>query len=80
MFPQSPEALRSVLASVIEDAANELAGMARLALQHAHLHWIEIDLQMAWCDERIARHVHADARARKVATLLGIVRSSWLPD
>jgi transposase len=72
VFPQSPEALRSVLAEVIEDASNELPGVARLALQRAHLHWIDLELQMAWCDERIAVHVRSDERAKKAATLLGI--------
>lgn len=72
VFPQSPEALRSVLADVIEDASNELPGVARLALQRAHLHWIDLELQMAWCDERIAVHVRSDERAKKAATLLGI--------
>lgn len=72
VFPQSPEALRSVLADVIEDASNELPGVARLALQRAHLHWIDLDLQIAWCDERIAAHVRSDDRAKKAATLLGV--------
>jgi transposase len=72
VFPQSPEALRKVLAEVIEDASNELPGVARLALQRAHLHWIEIELQMAWCDERIASHVRSDDRAKAAATLQGI--------
>ena len=72
VFAQNPDALRRMLASVIEDASNELPSVARLALQRAHLHWIEIDLQMAWCDERIAAHVRTDARAAKAASLLGI--------
>jgi transposase len=72
VVPQGPEALRIVLADVIEDASNELPGVARLALQRAHLHWIDIKLQMAWCDERIASHVRGDERAKKAATLLGI--------
>jgi len=72
VFPQSPEALRSVLAGVIEDASNELPGVARLALQRAHLHWIDLELQMSWCDDRIAAHVRSDDRAKKAATLLGI--------
>lgn len=72
VFAQSPQALRAVLADVIEDATNELPGVARLALQRAHLHWIDIELQMAWCDERIASHVRTDDRAKKAATLLGI--------
>ena len=72
VFPQSPDALRKVLAEVLEDGANELPGVARLALQRAQLHWIEIEVQMAWCDERIANHVRCDARAKAAATLQGI--------
>lgn len=72
VFAQGPDALRLALASVIEDASNEIPGVVRLALQRAHLHWIDIDLQIAWCDERIAAHVRADARATKAASLLGI--------
>jgi transposase len=45
--------IRGLLAEVIEDASNELPGVARLALQRAHLHWIDIELQMAWCDEPV---------------------------
>lgn len=72
VFPQGPEALRAALAGELEDAANELSGVARLALQRAHAHWIEIDAQIAWCDQRIAEHVRGDDRARKAATLLGV--------
>ncbi|MFZ5698545.1 MAG: IS110 family transposase [Pseudomonadota bacterium] len=71
-FAQSPQALRSVLADVVEDASNELPGVARLALQRAHEHWLELELQMAWCDERIAVHAHSDERAKTAAKLMGI--------
>jgi transposase len=43
-----------------------------LALQRAQLHWIHLDAQIKWCDERIACHVRADAQATKAAALLGI--------
>jgi transposase len=72
VFPQSPEALRGVLAEVLEDATNELTGIARLSLQRAHLHWLDIELQMVWCDERIAEHVRRDQRASMAAQLSGI--------
>ena len=72
MFPRTTAALRRVLADVIEDASNELSGTARMALQRAHLHWIDLDLQITWCDDRIADHVHEDRRAAKAATLVGI--------
>jgi transposase len=72
VFAQRPEALRRVLAEVLEDASNELPGVVRLALQRAHLHWIELETQIAWCDERIRMHVSSDARAKKAAQLQGI--------
>ena len=72
VFPRSPQALRQALPEVIEDASNELPGVARLAVQRAHLHWIELDHQIAWCDERIASHVRNDERAKHAATLLGV--------
>jgi transposase len=57
---------------VLEDASNELPGIARLALQRAHEHWIAIDEQLRWCDQRVAEHVRADAQARTAAELMGI--------
>jgi transposase len=69
---QSPEALRLALPNLIEDATNEIPGLARMALQRAHLHWIDIDVQIAWCDERIAAHVRSDKRAGLAAQLIGV--------
>jgi transposase len=72
VFAQSPKALREVLTDVVEDAGNELGWLARLALQRAHLHWLEIETHLAWCDERIAVHVKADAQATQAARLTGV--------
>lgn len=72
VFPRSPEKLRAVLADVLEDAGNELPGIARLALQRAQAHWRSLDEELAWCDERNAEHVRRDARAKKASTLLGV--------
>jgi hypothetical protein len=54
-----------------EDASNELTGIARLVLQRAHLHWIDLDLQMEWCEERIEAHARTDDRASRAAALQG---------
>lgn len=72
VFAQSPDALRQALPEVLEDASNELPSLARMALQRAHLQWIEIECHIAWCDERIATHVRSDAQAKTAATLCGI--------
>lgn len=72
VFAQSPEALRRVLAEVIEDADNELPGMARLALQQAQLHWAQLDTHVAWCDERIEQHAREDAQVREAKEVQGV--------
>ncbi len=72
VFPQSPEALRRALPDVLEDANNELPGIARLALQRAQLQWVELDGHIAWCDERIAAHVRSDEQAQAALQLCGV--------
>jgi transposase len=72
VFSQSPEVLRRALPEVLEDATNELPTIARLALQRAHLQWLELDTHIAWCDERIAAHVRTDEHAKVALQLAGI--------
>jgi transposase len=72
VFPTRPESLRRVLIDVLEDASNELPGLVRLALERAHSHWMELDAQLAWCDDQIQVHVRTDARAKRAAQLQGI--------
>jgi len=43
VFPQKPAVLRAALPEAIEDASNELGGLARLALQRAHAQWQELE-------------------------------------
>ena len=72
VFTQSPEALRQALPDALEDASNELGGLARLVLQRAAEHWREIEQHMAWCDERIAQHRRDNAEVRRASQLIGI--------
>jgi transposase len=72
VFPQSPEALQERLWEALEDADNELPTLARLALKQARAHWLEIEAQIAWCDERIASHVRNNELAAKAVELRGI--------
>jgi transposase len=72
VYPQSPEALRKALPDAIADMDNELPDVARLGLQRALEHWIELDEQMLWCEQRIVEHASADPRARAIRPLHGI--------
>ena len=69
---QSPRALRECLGEVVEDAANELCGLARLVIERARQQWRELDEHIAWCDERIALHLKDSPEARQVAQLMGV--------
>jgi transposase len=77
---QSPDKLREQLGEVLEDASNEIPGVTRLALQRAQLHWINLELEMAWCEERIAEHVRSDPQAKAAAQLLGVGPPSSTPN
>jgi len=72
VFSQSPDALRQALPDAMEDATNELGGLARLALQRASAQWQELDAHMRWCDERIAAHGKASEQVRQAEQLLGV--------
>lgn len=70
--PQGPEALREVLAVMLEDADNDLPGLARMAIERAAQHWSQLDEHIAWCDQRIAAHVKDSERARQAMQLPGV--------
>jgi transposase len=72
VFNKSPKALRAVLADVIEDASNELTGLARQVIQQAYLQWQQLDDQMRWCDRQVGQHVRGDERAKRAAKVGGI--------
>jgi len=70
--PLSPSALRKVLAEQLEDAGNEMTGLARMAIERAVQNWSELDEHIAWCDQRIAAHVKDSERARQAMQLPGV--------
>jgi len=72
VFGKSPEVLREVIPSVIEDANNELAGIARLVIERALSQWQELDAHIKWCGERIAAHLKQDEQAKAATQLMGV--------
>jgi transposase len=72
VFAQRSAILRQALPAAIEDASNELGGLARLALQRAQQQWEELDAHMKWCDERIAAHAKANEQVRQAQQLMGV--------
>ena len=72
VFDKSPKVLRAELADVIEDASNEMTGLARLVVQCTLEHWRELDEHMKWCDQQIGAHVRGSDDAKRAAKITGI--------
>jgi transposase len=72
VFSQSPAVLRHALPDALEDATNELGGLARLALQRAQQQWQELDAHIAWCDERIHAHGKSSPAVASAEQLMGV--------
>ena len=72
VFGKSPKVLRAVLADVIEDASNELTGLARMAVQQEFEHWRWLDERMRWCDQQVGAHVRSSPAAKRAAKINGI--------
>jgi transposase len=71
-IPKGVRPLEQMLADVLEDASNEMNGLARITLGRAHSQWKELDAHLAWCDERIAAHAQDNEEVRRATTLMGI--------
>lgn len=72
IMAKSPKVLREVLSAVIEDASNELSGLARLVIERAQTQWRELDEHIDWCDQRIAAHLKDEPQTRAAAQLIGV--------
>lgn len=65
-------ALQTTLHDILEDAGNELNGLARMTLQRAHAQWRELDEHLAWCDARLGAHTANSAEVQRAADLMGV--------
>ena len=72
VFAKSAKELREVLSTVIEDASNDLAGLARMVIERAQSQWGELNAHIEWCDARIAAHIKQDEQAQQATHLMGV--------
>ena len=72
VLPQSPRILRTHLHDILEDACNEIAGIARLVLHQALVHWQELDAHIHWCEQRINAHYKDDEQVQRAAGIKGL--------
>jgi transposase len=71
-IPTGVRALEAVLDDVLEDASNEMNGLARITLRRAQDQWRELNEHLTWCDERIAAHAKDNEAVKQAATLMGV--------
>lgn len=70
--PAGVRALSATLDDILEDATNELNGLARMTLRRAQGQWRELDAHLAWCDERLAAHEHDNDDVKRAGQLMGV--------
>ena len=71
-IPTGVRPLELMLDDVLEDATNEMNGLARITLRRAQAQWRELDEHLAWCDERIAAHAKDNEAVQHASSLMGI--------
>ncbi|WP_232435700.1 IS110 family transposase [Burkholderia ubonensis] len=71
-LPQGIDAIRSRFAEALEDATNEMNGLARTALLRGWEHWQELDQQIAWFDAQIAMQAKQNSEAQRLMAIVGI--------
>jgi transposase len=71
-IPTGVRPLQLMLDDCLEDASNEMNGLARITLRRAQDQWRELDTHLTWCDERIAAHVKNNESVQQAATLMGV--------
>jgi transposase len=72
VLAQRAKVLREELNDILEDASNELSGLARLVIERAQTQWRELDEHIAWCDARIAAHIKDNEQAKAATQLSGV--------
>jgi transposase len=70
--PTGVKALSATLDDILEDASNELNGLARVTLQRAQAQWHELDAHLAWCDDRLAAHERDNDDVKRAGQLMGV--------
>ena len=70
--PTGVKALSATLDDILEDASNELNGLARVTLQRAQAQWRELDAHLMWCDERLAAHEQNNDDVKRAGQLMGV--------
>jgi transposase len=71
-LPQGIDALRSRFADALEDATNEMNGIARTALQRGWEQWQALDQQIAWYDAQIAAQARQSPQAQQLMAIAGV--------
>lgn len=71
-IPVGVRALKAQLDDVLEDATNEMNGLARMALRRAQMQWQQLEEHLDWCDERVTEHGRNNDAVKRAGELMGV--------
>ncbi len=71
-FPCSADRFRPLLIEALAKRSNDLPTLARTALRKCASHFDQVQRQVAWCDQQIAKHVRIDVNAKRAMSVRGV--------
>ena len=72
VLPQSSDRFRALLLDALAAKNKELPRLARSALRRCSAHFQEIQRQVTWCDQQIAKHVRDDVNVKRAMEVRGV--------
>lgn len=63
-LPRSADRFHALLLEALSTGSRDLPGLAKTALRKCAAHFQEVQRQVAWCDQQIAKHVRVDVNAK----------------
>jgi transposase len=71
-LPVTPDRFHALLLEALAAHLKELPAVARAGLRRCCTHLREVQRQVAWCDQQIAKHVLTDANAKRAMQVRGV--------
>lgn len=71
-LPRSADRFHPLLIEALSTGSKDLPPLARTALRKCASHFHEVQRQVAWCDQQIAKHVCVDVNAKRAMRVRGV--------
>lgn len=72
VLPVSADRFHALLLDALSARNKELPALARTSLRKCSAHFQEVQRQVLWCDQQIAKHVRKDVNAKRAMQVRGV--------